>query len=89
MNDIVRMPQQNSGSRLSDMPGARMRNIVTMKLMPPIVVEMPRKVTPIAQKSSPSPDAYSDDDNGVYANQPASGMSCTTNEPYMSRPENR
>ncbi len=49
MNDIVRMPQQKRGKRLSDMPGARRRRMVTMKLTPPMVVATPRKVTPIAQ----------------------------------------
>jgi len=35
------------------MPGARSFAIVTMKLIPPAVVAMPRKISPSDQKSMP------------------------------------
>jgi hypothetical protein len=38
------MAKQNSGIRLSDIPGARSLRIVTMKLAAPSVVEMPLKM---------------------------------------------
>src|SRR5512144_2849741 len=78
MNDMARIAQMNSGMRLNDMPGARRRKIVTMKLMPPTVVEMPRNVMPRAQKSMLRPGEYSDDVSGTYANQPPSGGWPTT-----------
>ncbi len=46
--EAVSVPQTRIGSRLIDMPGARRRNTVTMKLTAPTVVEMPRKIIPMA-----------------------------------------
>ena len=46
--EAVDVPQTRIGSRLSDMPGARVRSRVTMKLAEPTVVEMPRKIIPSA-----------------------------------------
>ena len=37
--DAVRVPQTMIGSRLSDMPGARVLNSVVMKLIDPTVVD--------------------------------------------------
>ena len=45
-SEVASTAQQKSGIRLSDMPGARSRTIVTMKLIAPAVVEMPRKISP-------------------------------------------
>jgi len=45
-NDVARMAHTNSGIRLSDMPGARSLRIVTMKLMDPTVVEIPKNTRP-------------------------------------------
>src|SRR5436190_23793998 len=45
-NDVATIAQQKSGSRLSDIPGARNLKIVTMKLTAPTVVEMVRKSSP-------------------------------------------
>ena len=39
-SDVARTAQQKSGMRLIDMPGARSRAMVTMKLMAPAVVEI-------------------------------------------------
>ena len=41
--EAVSVPQTMIGTRLIDMPGARMRKIVTMKLTAPTVVEMPEE----------------------------------------------
>ncbi len=46
--DAVSVPQIRIGTRLIDMPGARVRRNVTMKLAAPTVVEMPRKIMPRA-----------------------------------------
>jgi hypothetical protein len=44
--EVARMAHTNSGIRLNDIPGARSLKIVTMKLMAPAVVEIPRKISP-------------------------------------------
>ena len=46
--DAVSVPQIRIGTRLIDMPGARVRRSVTMKLIAPTVVEMPSKIMPSA-----------------------------------------
>ena len=46
--DAVSVPQTRIGSRLIDMPGARVRISVTMKLTEPTVVEMPSRTMPSA-----------------------------------------
>ena len=45
-SDVASIAQQKSGIRLIDMPGARSLRIVTMKLIAPAVVEIPRKIRP-------------------------------------------
>ncbi len=47
-SDVARIAQQKSGSRSSDIPGARSLKIVTMKLIAPAVVE-------IAEEDEPDP----------------------------------
>ena len=42
----VSVPQTRIGNRLMDMPGARVRSAVTMKLAAPTVVEIPRNTMP-------------------------------------------
>ena len=46
--DAVSVPQTRIGTRSIDMPGARSRNSVTMKLIEPTVVEMPSSTMPSA-----------------------------------------
>ena len=48
-NDVTSDIQTNSGIRNSDMPGARMFRIVTMKLKPPAIEAMPRIYNPSIQ----------------------------------------
>ena len=50
---VTRMFHTKSGMRSIDMPGARSLAIVTMKLIAPAVVEIPRKTRPSVQKSIP------------------------------------
>ena len=45
-SDIAISPHTKMGMRLRSIPGARSLRIVTMKLMAPPVVEMPRKISP-------------------------------------------
>ena len=49
--DAVNVPQTRIGTRLIDMPGARVRSSVTMKLIEPTVVEMPSMTMPSAYRS--------------------------------------
>ena len=46
--DAVSVPQTRIGTRLIDMPGARIRISVTMKLIEPTVVDMPSSTMPSA-----------------------------------------
>ena len=46
--ETVVVPQTMIGSRLIDMPGARLRITVTTKFAAPTVVEMPKKIIPSA-----------------------------------------
>ncbi len=46
--DAVSVPQIRIGTRLIDMPGARMRRKVTTKFAAPTVVEMPSRIMPSA-----------------------------------------
>ena len=46
--DAVRVPQTRIGTRLIDMPGARVRMSVTTKLIEPTVVETPSITMPKA-----------------------------------------
>ena len=56
--EAVKVPQTMIGSRLTDMPGARQRSSVTMKLAEPTTVEMPRKISPSANTSMLMPGSY-------------------------------
>jgi hypothetical protein len=44
--EAVKVPQVMIGTRLIDIPGARVRRKVTTKLADPTVVEIPRKIIP-------------------------------------------
>ena len=46
--DAVSVPHTSTGTRSIDMPGARMRTSVAMKLTEPTVVEMPSRTMPSA-----------------------------------------
>ena len=46
--ETVVVPQARIGTRLIDMPGARMRMKVTTKFAEPTVVETPKKIMPSA-----------------------------------------
>ena len=83
------MPQTNSGIRFTDIPGARSLKIVTMKLIAPDVVEMPRKIKPNVQKSMLRPGEYWPPVSGVYANQPPSGARPARKLAYRKMPDSR
>ncbi len=55
MNAMPRMAHTNIGIRFRVIPGARILNVVTMKLTAPAVDEMPTKITPSPQKSRFTP----------------------------------
>jgi hypothetical protein len=53
--EAVSVPHTRIGTRLIDMPGARVRNSVTTKLMEPTVVEIPSITMPSAYTSMLTP----------------------------------
>ncbi len=46
MKPVATIAQTNNGTRFSDMPGARSLSAVTMKLIEPAVVAIPRNSNP-------------------------------------------
>ena len=55
MKDCTSIDQQNSGMRLSDIPGARMRRMVTINSTATHIAEISVKVIICAQTSTPLP----------------------------------
>ena len=54
-SDVARMLQVNTGMRIIVIPGARMRRIVTMKLIPPRIEADPTRISPTIHRSCPVP----------------------------------
>ena len=54
-SEVARMLQVNTGIRIIVMPGARIRRIVTMKLIPPRIDAVPTRISPAIQRSPPVP----------------------------------
>src|SRR3954471_22054212 len=75
--------QTNNGIRLSDMPGERILNTVTMTFTAATIAAISVNVTTCAHTSMRCPGEYTVDSGG-YANQPASGPVLTKNETYMN-----
>ena len=72
-NEVTRVIHVKSGIRISDMPGARILTIVTMKLKAAASEAMPSTCRLTAQKSMPWPGLKSLPVIGAYPNQPALG----------------
>src|SRR5205809_585093 len=73
MNEVISIDHAKSGMRLSVMPGARSLKIVVMRHTATTSADTSVNVMSCAQKSVRLPGDCSGPDNGVYANQPASG----------------
>src|SRR5689334_23938272 len=73
MNDTTSCAQTNSGTRLSDMPGARILNTVTMMFTAATRAAISVNVTTCAQTSTRWPGEYCGPESGTYANHPTSG----------------
>ena len=67
---VARTAQQSSGMRQIVICGGRIFSIVTMKLIEPMIDEMPSRCAPSAQSVCPSP--LKRVDSGGYEVQPAS-----------------
>ncbi|MGF6731678.1 hypothetical protein OKW50_003823 [Paraburkholderia youngii] len=63
--DAVSVPHTSTGTRSSDMPGARILSSVTTKFIEPTVVEMPSSTMPSAYTSMFGPLLYSSPDSGT------------------------
>src|SRR4051812_27682849 len=83
MNPTTSCAQTNSGTRFSDMPGARILNVVTMMFTAATSAAISVKVTTCAQTSMRWPGLYVVDSGG-YANQPASGPVFANSETYRN-----
>ena len=55
-NEFTIVIQANNGSRFMRQSGARMVNVVTIRLIPVVTVPMPMASRPRAQKSTPGSD---------------------------------
>src|SRR5690242_3386575 len=82
MNDTTSCAQTKSGTRLSDIPGARILNVVTMMFTAAASAAISVNVTTCAQTSTRWPGENSGPDSGTYDVQPASGPMFTKNETY-------
>ena len=65
MNDAISTDHTNSGTRLSDMPGARSLKTVAMTLTAPDMLPISTSVTICDQASTRLPGEYSGPDSGV------------------------
>src|SRR5215218_7797043 len=75
-----------SGTRSSDMPGARCLSTVAMMFTAETSAEISVNVTTCAQTSTRLPGEYSGPESGVYANQPASGPMFTKKDANRNTP---
>ena len=75
--------------RLSDMPGARILNTVTMMSTATASAAISVNVTIWAQTSTRLPGENSGPESGTYANQPASGPVFKKNATYRHEPAER
>src|SRR3569833_1389466 len=73
MNATTSCAHTNTGIRLSDMPGARSLNVVTMMFTATHSAEISVNVTTCAHTSTRCPGENAGPDSGTYANQPVSG----------------
>src|SRR6185437_6822258 len=80
MNATTSCAHTNSGTRFSDIPGARILNTVTMMFTAAHSAAISVNVTTCAQTSTRCPGEYAGPDNGTYANQPASGAVLVNSE---------
>src|SRR5690625_5631625 len=67
---VMRMFQENTGSRNIVIPGARMVSTVVMRLTEPRIVPNPVNARPITHRSPPAPGESADSDRGVYPVHP-------------------
>ncbi len=76
--EVARTLQQKAGMRSMVIPGARIRRIVTMKLIPPRIEAVPTIASPTIQRSWPLPPCT---DRGAKLVQPAAAAPPLTRNP--------
>ena len=84
MNDTTSCAHTKSGMRLSDMPGARSLNAVTMMFTAATRAAISVNVTTCAQTSTRCPGEYCGPESGTYAVHPASGPMFRNSDTYMN-----
>src|SRR4051812_30179040 len=83
MNETTSCAQTKSGMRFSDIPGARILNVVTMMFTAAVSAAISVKVTTCAHTSMRCPGENCGPESGVYEVQPASGPMLTNSDTYM------
>src|SRR4051812_4883970 len=86
MIETTSIAQTNSGTRFSDMPGARILKNVTAMQIAATSDASSENVISCAHTSARFPYAYSGPDSGGYANQPTSGPTLRANMTYRNSP---
>ncbi len=81
-SDVARMLQVKTGMRIIVMPGARIRRIVTMKLIPPRIEADPTRISPTIHRSCPVPSCS---DSGAIPRPPGGGRAPLREEPGEDR----
>src|SRR5699024_49185 len=71
MRDVTSVFQQKIGMRNNVIPGARIPNMVTIRLTAPRMVPIPDIYRPTVPRSPPTPGELIEPANGAYENQPA------------------
>src|SRR5437868_4593391 len=84
MNETTSCAHTNRGMRLSDMPGARSLNVVTMMLTAAARAAISVNVTTCAHTSMRWPGENCGPASGTYAVHPASGPMLRNNETYKN-----
>ncbi len=77
------------GIFISDMPGARMLMMVTIRLIAPVSEAIPVICRPSTQKSMPLVGEKGTDELGAYMNQPPSAAPPRNHDVFRKRPPNR
>src|SRR3954471_8046808 len=89
MNEVTTCAQTKIGTRLGDMPGARILNAVVMISTDTASAATSVNVMSCAHTSARLPGEYSGPDSGTYANHPTSGPVFNANMVKRKTPPNR
>ncbi len=89
MKPVISIAHANSGSRLSDIPGARVRRMAMISSAAAPMAATSATLRPMSQKSMLTPGEKVRFVSGGYANQPPSGATPKRKLEYSRMPPNR